>query len=251
MAKLAVLILTYNEEANIADCIQSAAFADEIVVVDSGSTDKTVELATSLGAHCVYKPMRDGFAAQRNFALTQTNLEWVLFLDADERITPALAEEIRWTVTAGDRQSYEILRVNVMFGRPLQHGVYQPDWSLRLYPRDAVEWEGVVHEQAKVSVSVRRLRHNMFHYTYTNWERYFFKFNQYTTMMAEQMQRQGKQARFWQDIVLRPYIAFFKMFVIKKGFLDGRLGFTLSVFHFFYTMAKYVKFYWLQKQKGA
>ena len=248
MAKLAVLILTYNEESNITDCIKSADFADEIVIIDSGSSDKTVELASSLGAHCVHRPMSDGFAGQRNFALTQTDLEWVLFLDADERITPELAAEIRQTVAAGNRQGYEILRVNVLFGRTLYHGVHKPDWSLRLYPRDAIKWEGIVHEQANVSTSVSRLRHNMLHYTYTNWERYFFKFNQYTTLMAEQMRQQGKQAGFWRDIALRPWFAFLRAYVLKGGFLDGKLGFIMAVYYACYTVTKYVKLYWLNRK---
>lgn len=248
LPKLAVLILTYNEEANITACVRSAAFADEIVVIDSGSTDRTVEIAAILGARCVSRPMSGGFAAQRNFALTQTEADWVLFLDADERITPELAAEIQTVIGQGGENGYEILRQNVLFGTPIQHGGFSPDYSLRLYPRHAISWQGVVHEQAIVTVPVQRLRCHMLHYTYTTWDRYFFKFNQYTTLMARQMFDKGKRANFLADIVLRPHVAFFKTYVLKRGFLDGRLGFILAVYHFFYTMTKYVKLYGVQKQ---
>ena len=137
----------------------------------------------------------------------------------------------------------------MLFGQTLYHGVHKPDWSLRLYPQDVVQWAGIVHEQAHVSVPVNRLRHKMLHYTYTAWDRYFFKFNQYTTLTAEDMQRKGKRAGFGRDIVLRPLFAFFRAYLLKAGFLDGRLGFIMAVYHYCYTMTKYVKLYWLVQRK--
>ena len=251
LPKLAVLILTYNEEANISECVRSAAFADEIVVIDSGSNDRTVEVAESLGARCVCRAMKDGFAAQRNFALTQTDADWVLFLDADERITPELAAEIQTVIQQGGENGYEILRINILFGKTVYHGGFSPDYSLRLYPRHAISWQGAVHEQALVTVPLQRLRCHMLHYTYTTWDRYFVKFNQYTTLMARQMHEKGKRAHFFPDILVRPLVAFFKVYVLKRGFLDGRLGLVLALLHHSYTMVKYIKLYWLQKQKGA
>ena len=247
MGKLAVLILTYNEEKNICDCMQSVDFADEVIVIDSGSTDRTVELATQLGAKCIDHPMDEGFSGQRNFALTQTKAEWVLFLDADERIMPELAAEIRAVVKENKENAYEILRINVVFGTIVKHGGHSPDYSLRLYPREAIKWQGLVHEQALVSLPVNKLKNHMLHHTYTNWDRYFFKFNQYTTMMADQMHKRGKKARF-TDITFRPWAGFLRFYVFKSGWRDGKIGFILAVFHFFYTMTKYVKLYYLQKE---
>lgn len=245
MPRLAVLILTYNEEQNIAACIESATCADEVVVIDSGSADRTADIARSLGARVVSRAF-DGFGPQRNFALTQTDTEWVMYLDADERITPELAAEIRRAVDGGEAAAYEILRHNYAFGQRILHGGFRPDYSLRLYPRDAISWEGVVHEQGTVTVPIRRLRSVMLHHTYTDWERYFNKFNSYTTLMAQKMREQGKRSSL-VHIIFRPWWAFFRVYILQSGWRDGRIGFILSVFHFFYTMTKYVKLYYPAK----
>lgn len=246
--KLAVLILTYNEEKNIEECVQSVSFADEIILIDSGSTDNTCEIAEKLGVTFVHHPMDEGFAGQRNFALQQTLADWVLYLDADERITPELALEIKTIVEKNEPYAYNILRNNVVFGQPVGYGGHGPDYSLRLYPRAAISWQGDVHEQANVSLPIRKLKNGMLHYTYNSWDRYFFKFNQYTTMMAEQMGKRGKEARI-TDIILRPWFAFLKFYVFKSGWRDGKIGFILAAFHAFYTMAKYVKLYYLPKER--
>ncbi|MDT8903821.1 glycosyltransferase family 2 protein [Anaeroselena agilis] len=247
MPKLAILILTYNEEVNIVPCIESAAFADEVVVVDSGSGDRTVELARQLGAKVVTRKF-DGFGPQRNFALTQTDADWVMFLDADERITSALAAEMRSAADSGELAAYEILRHNYAFGQRIMHGGFRPDYSLRFYPRSAISWDGVVHEQATVTVPKRKMRGVMLHHTYTDWDRYFVKFNSYTTLMARKMHEQGRRGTMIH-IMFRPWWAFLKFYIFQSGWRDGRLGFILSAFHFFYTMAKYVKLYYLQAEE--
>lgn len=250
VTKLALLILTYNEEKNIAACIQSAPIADEIIVIDSGSTDQTAAIAIRLGAKVITRPMaEDGFAGQRNFALTQTAADWVLYLDADERLTPELNAEIRDAMLSDYVCAYEILRVNVVFGQVIRHGGHSPDYSLRLYPRTGIRWEGKVHEKALVTLPIKQLQQHMLHYTYTEWDRYFFKFNQYTTMMAEQMQQKGKQAKF-SDIILRPCFAFIRYYILKSGWRDGKMGLIMALLHAFYTMTKYLKLDYLQKGKG-
>jgi glycosyltransferase involved in cell wall biosynthesis len=247
---VAVLILTYNEEKNISDCIASARFADEVVVIDSGSTDRTVAIAQSLGAKVAVRAMTDGFGPQRNYALSQTETDWVLYLDADERITPGLAAEVRKVVEGNEPFAYEILRNNYAFGRRLKHGGFRPDYSLRFYPRTAVSWSGTVHEEATVTVPKRKLKNVIIHYTYTDWNRYFNKFNSYTSLMAEQMWQRGKRSSMLH-IIFRPWWAFFRVYILQSGWLDGRLGFILACFHFFYTMSKYVRLYWLQKQEES
>ncbi|WP_018702933.1 glycosyltransferase family 2 protein [Anaeromusa acidaminophila] len=241
--RLAILILTYNEEKNIGSCMDSAAFADEIVVVDSGSADQTTAIAAEKGGNVVVHPMTEGFAGQRNFALTQTQAEWVLFLDADERLAPEVAAEVRRIMERGDAFAYEILRKNIVFGQPVFHGGHAPDWSLRFYPRAAIRWEGIVHEAAKVTLPVKRLQACMFHHTYQEWERYFFKFNQYTTLLAKKMRDEGKKVSFF-DLLLRPLAGFFKFYILKAGWRDGRMGLVLALLHFFYTMTKYLKVYY-------
>jgi glycosyltransferase involved in cell wall biosynthesis len=247
MKKLAVLILTYNEEAHILECANSAKFADEIVVIDSGSTDKTVELAESIGCRVVYRSMAEGFAAQRNFALTQTAADWVMFLDADERITPELAVEVRQAVKDDKPQAYEILRHNYVFRQLLRHGGFRPDWSLRLYPRTAISWEGRVHESAKVTCPVKRLKNIMKHYTYDEWSRYFAKVNNYTSGMAEKLFEKGKPAGLI-NILFRPLWGFIKVYIIQCGWLDGKLGLIFSILHAYYTFVKYIKLDYLYSQ---
>ena len=240
MTRLAVLILTYNEEKNIADCIRTAGFADEVVVVDSGSSDRTRELAESLGARCVVHPMEEGFAAQRNFALTATDADWVFYLDADERLTPEAGEEIRQLAEAGEPAVWEIKRLNVVFGQLMHYGPHRPDYSLRLYQRESVHWEGTVHEHAETTLPVRRMREVMHHYTYNDWETYFAKFNQYTSLAAKALRERGRQTSC-SAILLHPAAAFFKAYILKQGYREGFLGFIMSCMAMFSTMVKYLK----------
>lgn len=239
MPKLAILILTYNEEKNIADCIRSADFADEIVIVDSGSTDKTQEIAESLGAKIFTHPM-ENFAAQRNYALTVTDADWVFYLDADERLTTEAAKEIMAAVKTNEPAAYAIKRINYLFKRRQMHGAHKPDWPLRLYPRRAVKWSGAVHESAEVSVPKKRLQSSMHHYTYNDWDTYFAKANKYTSLAAKEMRERGKKASLI-DITIHPVFAFFRAYILKAGFLDGAFGFVFSVLHAQYVFNKYIK----------
>ena len=243
---LSVLILTKNEEKHIRECILSAKFADEIIIIDSGSSDDTVMIAESLGAKVLHHPMTEGFAAQRNFSQLQAKGDWILFLDADERITPALAAEIQQKISFEQQYAYEIPRRNIAFGHWLRYGGWYPDYTLRIYPRTYVSWHGIVHEEARVTVPKGRMSNPLDHYTYTDWNHYFGKFNSYTTLMAKQNYEKGKRATFF-DIVGRTFFAFLKMYILKSGWRDVKIGFILAVFHFFYTMAKYVKLYYMQK----
>lgn len=248
--QIAVLILTKNEEKNIVDCISSVSFADEILVIDSGSTDQTQTLARQAGARVLIHPMDAlGFAGQRNFALAQTKADWVFYLDADERVSDALAEAIKTVIQQPAEAAYEIKRVSVVMGQEMHYGVYRPDYIARLFPRTAVQWTGVVHEQAEVQLPVRRLKASARHYSDTSWEQYFAKFNQYTTLMADKMQQQGRHTGFIK-MHLHALYAFLQMYIIKQGFRDGRQGFLLCLYHYFYTLTKYVKLYYKQNENN-
>ena len=247
-SRLAVIILTRNEEKNIGAAIDSASFADEILVVDSGSTDATQAIAESRGAKFIPHPMgEDGFAGQRNFALTQTEAKWVFYLDADERVRPETADEIKTVVASGEQAAYRIKRVNIVFGQAMKYGEHGPDWCERLFPRSEVQWTGVVHESPMTRLPVRSLWHCMDHHTYTDWNRYFEKFNQYTSLMAKRMLENGKRASF-ADILLHPFFAFVRFYILKLGFLDGKQGLIFALNHYFYTMIKYVKLYYWQRE---
>lgn len=249
MAKIAVIILTFNEEKNIADAIRSAAFADEVLLIDSGSTDETLAIARALGARVVQHPMK-GFADQRNFALRETAADWVFYLDADERLTSAAGEAIRRLAQGAERAAYEICRHNIVFGKPMHYGAHRPDWSMRLFPRDGVRWDGVVHEQAVVSVPIRRMTGEILHYTYDTWSTYLTKFNRYTTLAAEKLFAGGRRASV-TTLLLHPPFTFFKMYVLKLGFLDGFLGFAMSVMAALSVFMKYLKLAELSRQRGA
>jgi glycosyltransferase involved in cell wall biosynthesis len=245
---LAIIILTYNEEKNIKLCINSAQFADEIILIDSGSTDKTKTIAENLGAK-VYEHSMDeaGFAGQRNFALEKTQADWVFYLDADERLTPQLAKEIE-TLILEAPCCYKIKRVNYIFGQRVVYGGHSPDYIARLFPQGKVKWSGIVHERALSDLPIKKTKGHICHYTYTSWEMYFEKFNKYTTLMAKKMHDSGKKATL-ADILLRPCFAFIKYYILNFGFLDGFLGFAFSVMNAFYTLAKYLKLKYYQENQ--
>ena len=166
--KLAVIILTHNEERHIEACIRSAAFADEILVIDDMSTDRTAELAQSLGARVVTHPLAGDFAGQRNFALMQTDADWVLYVDADERVNEGTEAELRRIMAADARAVYEIKRINLVFGQRMYYGGHCPDYPRRFFPRDAVHWIGLVHERTESELPVRRMGGSLLHHTYAH-----------------------------------------------------------------------------------
>lgn len=243
---LSVLILAKNEEKNIRDCIKSAQFADEVIIIDDYSTDQTVAIAQELGARVCQRAMDGNWGAQQNYAIDQATTNWIFFLDADERITEKLAQEVLSAVKENKLYAYEVPRMNYIMGKPLRHGGWYPDYGYHLVPRQGVRVEGLVHPQFVHSYPVKKLYHPITHYTYSSWEHYFNKLNLYTKLAAEKNFNKGKRANFLFDIVLRPHIAFLKMYILKSGWRDGKIGFIVAAFHFFYTMAKYVKLYYLQ-----
>ena len=236
-----MLILTRNEEAHIEACIKSASFADEIVVIDSGSIDKTQAIAESMGAKFITHPMgEDGFAGQRNFALTQTTADWVFYLDADERIQEEAAREIRRIVSDDNPAVYQVERKNIVFGKMMHHGGHRPDFVYRLYPRTAIHWQGKVHEGIETDLPRKTLHNVLLHYTYTTWKQYFAKFNQYTSLAAQSMfernKRVGKAGALGHAV-----FTFIRDYLLRGGFLDGFMGLTMSMMASVYTFVKYLK----------
>lgn len=249
MSTLSVLILARNEEKNIGDCIKSALFADEIIVIDDFSTDATAKIAQDLGAKVVQRSLAGDWGGQQTFAIQQATCKWIFFIDADERFTPELAAETKQAVAKDERYAYKVPRLNHFMGEVVRYCGWYPDYGYHLVPRENFRVEGLVHPTFIHSYQTKFFKHHLLHYTYVSWEQYFNKFNLYTRLAAEKNYAKGKRANFVSDIMLRPLWAFIKMYIIKRGFLDGRLGFILSVFQLFYTMAKYVRLYWLQNSK--
>ena len=246
---LCVIIPTRNEEVNISDCIDSCSFAEEIIIIDDFSTDRTVEIAKSkpLNIQIVQRALNGDFGSQYTFGLEFASQPWVLFIDADERVSEDLKKSICQAIALQTPHRYWIQRTNFYKHHPMRHGVLRPDWVARLMPRDGALVKGLVHQEFLSPHSDAKLAGHLFHNPYRSWEHYFGKFTKYTDLSAEKYFSSGKRCSFVRDIVLRPLWAFFKINILNRGFLDGRYGWIFSVYHYFYTMTKYVKLYDLQE----
>ncbi len=247
---ISVVLLTRNEEINIDACLSSCTFADEIIVVDDGSTDRTIEIAEKHNSRIFHRALNGDWAQQKNFAIAQASCRWVFLIDADERVTPDLAAKILER-SRGDDRAYEVQRHNRFKHIRAEHGNMRPDWVCRFVPKALVTVHGQVHEEVKVSCPKEKIEGDgMIHYPYRNWKSYFNKFNSYTSLSADKYLSNGKNVSFAKDIVLRPIWAFIKVYFLNLGFLDGKVGFIFSVNHAFYTMNKYVKYYFLKNYSG-
>ena len=250
MSEITIVILTKNEEKHIVSVITNALLLTKnILVVDSGSTDKTVELAKKCRAKVVYRAWDNDFSAQRNFALEHIDTEWVLYLDADERMNDDLIKDIKQVVIKNKMVMYRFIRRNSAFGKDFKYGVLGPDAVVRLFPANKVKWQDKVHERPVGDLPVITLKGYLKHYTYRSFEQYIQKMNQYSSIGAENNFAKHKHAGVLKDFVLRPFFAFFKMYVLKKGFLEGWLGFVLCLNYANYTLNKYVKLKLLSEDK--
>lgn len=250
MSSLAILILTRNEEENIISVVENAKkCTDEVIIIDSGSTDRTVDLAKEHGAKVSFRAWTDDFSAQRNFALEQTNADWVLYLDADERIDVKMTEAIRSILQEETEPcQYLMKRKSVAFGTKFNHGVLKPDYVARMFPRTSVHWIHKVHERPQYALPMKQMPGHLEHYTYKNWQHWEGKLCQYTTIWAEDAYRRGKKTSL-SNIFFHSLGGFFKMFILRAGFLDGWMGVYVCFNHFFYTMLKYLKLYELQRSE--
>ena len=238
--RLSVTVIALNEEANIVPCLESVRFADEIVVVvDSGSTDRTLELARNFTDRIFSADWR-GFANTKNFALEQATGEWVFSLDADERVPEGLRQEIIKVVQAdGPLAGYKVPRKNYVGGRWIKQLGWYPDYTLRLFRRGQGRFrEREVHEEVVVGGPVGFLQTPLAHYSYNNLQEYAARQDRYARLAAQEMRRGGRLPRpgelFW-----RPVLTFLKLFFLKRGFLEGRLGLNLSLESSRYNFLKY------------
>lgn len=245
---LSVVVITKNEEANIARCLDSVSWADEIIVIDSRSTDCTEQLALERGA-AVYQNTWTGYGPAKREGVARATQEWILSIDADEEVTPTLAGQIKEIVAGtGSCDGYFVNRRTNFLGHWIGHCGWYPDPVLRLFRRAAGNFNAaVVHEKVEVDGPVGRLTGELRHYSYPTMELYMEKFNVYTTLGAEQAHRRGKRAG-WFDIVLRPPVAFIKHYVIRQGFRDGMPGFIVSFMSSVAVFVKYTKLRLLNKK---
>ncbi len=245
-ATLSVAIVTLNEEANLLRTLASVAWADEIVIVDSGSTDDTRAIAQSYGARFITEPWR-GFAAQKNFALSLCTSEWLLSLDADEAVTPELAASLQETIAASpSHTAYAVRRRNFFLGRWMRHGGYYPDAKLRLFPRgQGVFQETPVHETAAFAGTVHTIDGDLLHHAYPTLGSYLDHMQRYSTLGADIAVARGRTGHgllsFVNGVLLNPLATFIYNYVLRAGFLDGREGLLLHLYHSAYVSWKYAK----------
>lgn len=237
-ATLSVVILTLNEESNIVDCVASVKGADQILVIDAGSVDRTQELARGAGALVIVRPMTD-FAEQRNFANQQVTSDWVLHLDADERATRALLEEIRAVSSAPTANAYWVPELTYIFGAPLYHGGWYPQYHVRFQLRGHGTWGRSVHEGFSVDGPIGHLKANILHYAHPTVHAFIAKMNRYTDLEAKSVG--GSSAGLALRAVLEPGPYFLYKYLVQQGFRDGARGLTIALLMAFYRCVTYVK----------
>jgi glycosyltransferase involved in cell wall biosynthesis len=250
MSKISAIIITYNEEKNIRRCLSSINWVDEIVVVDSGSTDDTKKIASEFTPR-IFDIKWEGFGKAKNFIKGKASHPWILSVDADEMISEDLKEEIqRITKSEDSLNGYYVPRKSNFLDRWIKHGGWYPDYVLRLFKKDQAKFsDSKVHEKVELNGEIGYLRNPLLHYTDPNFDHYLEKLNRYTSLGAEQLFKEGKKAKVL-DLIFRPSAIFFKMYLMKRGFLDGVHGFILAVSSAFHVFSKYVKLWHLHSMKS-
>lgn len=243
---ISAIVLTKNEERNIGLCLDGLAWADEIIVVDAGSTDRTRMLAEERGARFVGSVFTN-FSSQRNFAMTLAQTDWILFVDADERVSSELAREIKLVAEAAPA-AYAVPRHNYFFGRRLRHSGSAEDAPVRLFPRGCGIWKQPVHEYFETSLPVKKLKENLMHHTTRDLPHYMDKVSRYVPLEVETMVMKGRRAG-WSDVVLRPPAKFFYLYFVRGGVCDGWAGFQYAILSSYYDFKKYSLFMHQVKSK--
>jgi glycosyltransferase involved in cell wall biosynthesis len=253
---LSVAMIAMNEEANLARTLETVKWADEIIVVDSGSRDRTLEIAQSYGAHTSYHAF-GGHGEQKNVALDLCTQDWILLQDADEPLTPELQAEIQ-ALLSGEPPytAYWVPRLNLIMGRWMRHGGFYPDHKLRLFKRGAARLnEGVgPHSTPQHQGAKGKLKHDMLHYAYPNLPIYLEHMNRYSSEIAQLLAAKGRTSpTFWSFVwncLLNPWATFLYNYFFRLGFLDGREGLLLHLNHSVYIHWKFIKAWWIGR-KGS
>ena len=250
MTPLSVTIITKNEASNIAAALQSVSWADETIVLDSESTDETVAIARGYATQVVVRPWQ-GYSEQKNYAASLASYDWILSIDADERVTPALADEIRRTLEARPSGGgFQLPRVTYHLGRWIRSTDWYPDYQLRLYDRRHARWnDRYVHESVTAEGHVGRLQCELHHFPYRDLSHHLQTIDRYTTLAARQMHQHGRRAGFL-NLLLHPLLAFLRNYILRAGIRDGLPGLTISFLNSYYVMLKFAKLWELQNKSA-
>jgi glycosyltransferase involved in cell wall biosynthesis len=249
LPRLSAIIITKNEASNIAACLASVAFCDERIVVDSGSSDDTVAIAKGCGAQVTTREWA-GFGAQKNAALSLAQSDWVFSIDADERVSPALADEIRAAVAAAAADGYEMPRLSTFLGRPMRHSGWYPDYVLRLFRRDRARFtDDLVHERVVCQGRTARLVTPLDHHPVRRLEDAVARADSYSTAGAKMLAASNRRVTFMSGITHGAW-SFLRAYVLRRGFLDGAEGFLLAVANAEGTYYRYMKAWLARRQLG-
>ncbi|OGF51806.1 MAG: hypothetical protein A2044_08605 [Candidatus Firestonebacteria bacterium GWA2_43_8] len=243
MRNISAVIITKNEESNIADCLQTLDFVDEIIIIDSESTDKTVQIARKYTKK-IFSKRWEGYASQKNYGISKAKNEWVLSIDADERVSEELKQEL--VSLKYEMEGYLLPIKNFFLGRWLRYGGQYPDYHLRLFKKNKGRFAyGIkeVHETVNIEKGkVAKLKNPMLHYSYNSVSAYFHKFNSYTYLEAPGRFKRNKKPS-WYGLFIRPWMRFFKFYLLKLGCLDGVRGLLFYSFSGFYVFASELKLF--------
>ena len=249
-SSISAIIVCFNEEERIERCLNSVKWCDEIVVVDSYSTDRTAEICHRFTDTVVQRKWT-GYRDQKEFAHSQATKDWVLLVDSDEEVSPELKEEIEAILTRRDLfyAGYQLPRLVYYLGRWWRRAGWYPDYTLRLFRRDKGSWGGSEpHEKITVDGPVRRLNHPLFHYSYRNIEDHIQRINRFTSISSRELRRE-KQSWCLHDALIRPAWRFFRSYFIKRGFMEGFAGFHVAVTAAVYVFLKYAKLWELELEE--
>src|SRR5215210_2296649 len=241
MPPVTVTIITKNEAESVADALKSVAWADEIIVVDAESTDDTVSIARQFTGHVYVRPW-PGYIDQKNHAASLARHDWIFSLDADERVTPALANEVRAALNDTPAVGgFRMPRASFYFDKWIRTTDMYPDFQLRLYDRRNAKWDGMfVHESVRVSGSIGYLKNDLQHYPYKDLSEHLIRMDRYTTLAARQMHAQGTRATA-AHLLCHPAFAFLRNYILKSGFREGMPGLIISLVNSYYVFLKFAK----------
>jgi len=246
VTKISAVILTKNEESNIVDCLESIGFVDEIIVIDDESIDRTVELSEMLGAKVILRKLKN-FSDQRNFGLQKVTNDWVLSIDADEKISDSLKKEILEVVRRNEADGYYIKRDDYMWGKKLKHGEAKSIKIIRLAKRGNGKWSGKVHERWKINGQIGVLKNPIVHIPHPTIAEFIKEIDHYTTLRAEELGEDGVKSRLFA-IILYPAGKFLLNYIAKQGYKDGIAGFVYAAMMSLHSFLVRSKLFLLQNR---